>query len=107
MCYVQPNAEKASLNDATTPVPEWIHQLKVEIARLSAELNEALADSVYLGMSASQLQVYDEKCKELKKFVQKLAQLDQLQNPPAFSSDALKYSIPYLLRILSLHAKSK
>jgi predicted RNase H-like nuclease (RuvC/YqgF family) len=69
------------VDDAGTPVPEAVERLKLEIERLSRELHKSLEDAVYLRMTESELHVYEEKCKELKRLTQELAQLIQRQHP--------------------------
>jgi hypothetical protein len=63
------------MDDLRTPVPEVVERLK--LARLSGELHKTLEKSIYVRMSASEAQVYDEKCKQLRKLRQELAQAVQ------------------------------
>ena len=70
------------MDDAGTPVP--VERPKLEIARLSDELRKSLQDSIYLRMSAREYRAYEEKCQEIKRLTQELAQLIQVpRHPPA------------------------
>ena len=74
-----PNPRRPILDDARTPISEEIERLKVEIARLSGELNKALSDAIYMPMSDTQREEYDAKLKEFKRLVEALAQLHRFQ----------------------------
>lgn len=69
------------MDDTSTSVCDAMNRLKVVIVSLSRELNKVLDDAVYMSMSASQMQAYDEKRNELRRLVRELAQLHQIQLP--------------------------
>jgi len=71
------------MDDTSTSACEAIDRLKIVIVSLSRELNTLLDDAVYMSMSSSQMQAYDEKRKELRRLVNELEQVHQFQQEPS------------------------
>ena len=54
-----------------------VHQLKVEIDRLTKRQSETLGHAVYVGMTRQEAKEYDERRKRITSLVQELATLER------------------------------